>query len=273
MTTLPLISLPDDRYRRFAGFALGALVGVTFATVWQYGDRLSTPGVPLYLPPFGIVGNIAAFALGAGLLGLIVGWSRSGLHGAFVAAAVSAVALVGWSFVQAAEGAAQNLAATFVAGFFLTLPFWGLLVPVLGIVRWAVSNDEEARRDHERWWRRAWRPLLLLLIVGLLGLTALHRPEARVMLARTHQMLQTAQAGGLLPAPLADTEFAARGQGAYALSWEGTDIEKYRIPRPGKNFNQHSVVVARFANGWNLVCLYISLEDPPQCQGREELPR
>ena len=82
-------------------------------------------------------------------------------------------------------------------------------------------------------------------------------------------------AAGLPPA-LRDLEngpFLEKGQGAYELAWERQRIERYRIPRPAKNFDYHSVVVARFRNGWNLVCLYVAPDIAPLCRGFEELPR
>ncbi len=273
MTTLPAISMPNDGYRRVAGFGLGALVGATFGVVSQYGNRLVIPGAPLYQPPLGMVGNIILLALGVGVLGLLVAWPRSGLAGTAIAAALSAVAIIVFSYASAGARRAANPAATMLAGLFLMLPFWGMLVPVLGALRWAVSHDEEARRDRQPWYRRLPQPLVLLLVVGAVSLTALYRDDARTLISKTHQLLQAAQSGGATSKSLADTDFAARGQGAYELSWERDRIERYRIPRPGKNFDQHSVVVARFKNGWNLVCLYVTLTDPPLCRGMEELPR
>jgi hypothetical protein len=270
--TLPAISLPDDRYRRIAGFCLGALLGATYGIVHLYGDRLNIPGAPLYQPPFGIAGDIALYALAVGLLGLLTAWPRSGLAGTGLAAGVSALAVTGWALLEAARGVGQNLGAALLTGIFVTLPFWGLLVPVLGALRWVVGHEEEAKRDRQPWYRRVWQPLVLIVVVGLVSLTSLYNPDARTLIARTNQMLQTAQSGGGIPEPLAGTELATRGQGSYELSWERENIERYRIPRPGKNFDQHSVVVARFKNGWNLVCLYITLDDPPACQGMEELP-
>lgn len=272
MTTLPGISLPNDRYRRIAGFCLGALVGITFATVWQYGDRLVIPGVPLYQPPFGLIGNILMFGFGAGVLGLITAWTRNGIGGTFLAAAVSAVAIVGWAYLSAAAIVRQNVVGAMVTGIFIALPFWGLLVPALGGLRWVVNRNEEAVRDRDKWYRRIWPPLVLLLVVAAISLTAVYDEDARTLIAWTDNMLRRAQAGGAVPGPLAGTEFSTRGQGAYELSWEHQNIEKYRIPRPGRNFDQHSVVVARFKNGWNLVCLYVTLDDPPLCRGMEELP-
>ncbi len=271
--TLPGISLPDDRYRRGAGFALGALLGLTYAAVYQFGDQLAMPGVPLYRPPFGVAGNLVLFALVGGLLGLIAAWPRSGLVGTFIAAALSAAALVISAFASPGARATANPVASIVAGLFLTLPFWGLLVPMIGALRWVVSHDEEARRDRQPWYRRAVRPLILVVVVGLVSLTALYRDDARTLLTRTDEMLRAGRSGGALPAPLVDTSFATRGQGPYQLSWERDRLERYRIPRPGRNFDQHSVVVVRFENGWNLVCLYIDPADPPLCKDMEVIPR
>lgn len=271
--TLPGISLPDDRYRRIAGFVLGALVGFTYAAVFQFGDQLALPGVPLYRPPFGVAGNLVLFAVGGGLLGLLAAWPRSGLLGTFVAAAVSAAVLVGSALISANAAARRGVGVSLIVALFVGLPFWAMLVPVTGVLRWVVSHDEEARRDHQPWYRRVWQPVLLLMLVGAVGLTGLYRDDARDLLTKTAAMIEAGQSGGPLPQPLADTAFSTRGQGRFELSWERDRIERYRIPRPGKNFDQHSVVVARFRNGWNLVCLYVSPTDPPVCRDMEVLPR
>ena len=274
MTTLPGVSLPDDRYRRLVGFSLGALAGATYAAVYQVGDRLAIPGAPLYQPPLGLVGNVMLFAFGGGLLGLIAAWPRSGMAGTFIAATVSAVAIVGSAFLSAGAAAGGGLVGRAFIGIFVALPFWGLLVPITGALRWVVTREEEARRDGQSWYRRAMAPLVLLLAVGLASLTVLYPNDARVLISKTDQMLQTAeQASGSLAEPLISTAFGTRGQGPYELSWERERIERYRIPRPARNLAQHSVVVARFKNGYNLVCLYIDLTDPPVCQDVEVIPR
>jgi hypothetical protein len=269
--TIPGISLPNDRYRRAVGFGLGALIGVTYAAAYQVGDRITIPGIPLYQPPFGLAGNLLMFALGGGLLGLIAAWPRSGIAGTFLAAAVSAVALVASAYISAGT-TGENVAGNVFNGSILALPFWGLLVVMIGPLRWVISHEEEARRDRQPLRRRVLRPLIMLLVVGLAGLTALYPSDARVLLRKENEMLRAAQATGTVPASLASTAFATRGRGPYQLSWERERIERYRIPRPAGNLGQHSVVVARFSNGWNLVCLYVNQTDPPRCQDMEVLP-
>ena len=55
--TMLQISLPDDRYRRWVGFILGGLLGLAYGVVSQLINRVAAPGVPLYQPPYGAVGE------------------------------------------------------------------------------------------------------------------------------------------------------------------------------------------------------------------------
>lgn len=270
--SVPGLSLPDDRYRRIVGFEFGALAAATYGAASQLGDRIAIPGAPLYQPPFGPAGNLLVFAIVGGVLGLIAAWPRSGLAGTFLAAGVSAVVVLASAFTGAGAST-ENLTASIVTGIFLALPFWGLLVLLVGPLRWVVTREEEAKRDGQPASRRMLAPAVLVLVVGLVGLTALYPSDARVLITRMDQMLKSAQASGSVPEPLAGTAFATRGTGPYELSWERQRIERYQIPRPAANFDQHSVVVARFKNGWNVVCLYTNLTDPPMCRDMEVIPR
>lgn len=268
------LSLPDHRYRRLTGLALGAGLGLVYGLVSQLVNRAVLPGVPLYQPPYGPLGNIVLRSLGGGALGLICAWPLGSVQGIFLASAISAVAIVAASFIGA-NPSGEVLVAFALTGIFLALPFWGMLVPLLSALRWGVNGQEEAHRDRLPWSARLLRPALLILGVGLAGALSLYRPTARALLAQTHTLLQQAQASSVLPEPLRNTEsaeFRTRGSGPYELSWEFYNIERYRIPRPGRDFDTHSVVIARFANGWNLVCLYINADEPPLCKGFDQLP-
>ena len=272
--TMLQISLPDDRYRRWVGFILGGLLGLAYGVVSQLINRVAAPGVPLYQPPYGAVGNIALYTLGGGALGTICAWPLGSIQGTALASAISAIIIVVGSFIDAGVSGTTLIAAA-ITGIFLALPFWGMLIPLLSALRWGVNGLEEAHRDRLPWLARLLKPALLIVGVGLVGALSLYRPEARILLIKTHTLLQQAQAGGELPEPLrdmTDNAFQTRGAGPFELSWERRDIERYRIPRPGRNLDNHSVVVARFANGWNLVCLYVTLDDPPLCQGFDQLP-
>ncbi len=271
---LSTLSTPNQAYRRLAGLALGAALGLSYGLAAQLLDRALLPGVPLYQPPFGPVGNIALITAGGALLGLLCAAPLESVTGIFLASAVSAAGLLIFTLVSA-HLSGNQLAAVLMTSVVLALPFWGMLVPLLAVLRWGVNRLDEGRRDRARLPARAAAPLILILLAAAAGALTIYRPEERALLVKTDALLQTAQSAATLPEPLRvldDGSFSARGRGPYQLAWEQRHIERYHIPRPSRNFANHAAVVARFANGWNLVCLYITSAEPPLCKGFEELP-
>ena len=190
------------------------------------------------------------------------------------ARSVSAAGLLIFTLVSARLSGNQ-LTAVLMTSLVLVLPFWGMLVPLLAVLRWGVNRLDEGRRDRTRLPARVPAPLVLILLAAAAGALTIYPPEARTLLVKTDAMLQTAQSSEALPEALRTLEGGSfmGGRGPYQLAWEQKQIERYRIPRPGRNFDRHSVVVARFAAGWNLVCLYITPDEPPLCKGFEELPQ
>lgn len=272
---LSTFSTPNPGYRRLTGLALGAALGLTYGLAAQWLDRALLPGVPLYQPPLGPAGNLALITLGSALLGLICAGPLESVAGIFLASAVSAAGLLIFTFISARLSGNQ-LTAVLMTSFVLALPFWGMLVPLLAVLRWGVNRLDEGRRDRTRLPARVSAPLLLILLAAAAGVLTIYRPEARTLLVKTDALLKTAQSAEALPESLRALEggsFIARGRGPYQLAWEQRHIERYHIPRPGRNFDNHSAVVARFADGWNLVCLYITPDEPPLCKGFEELPQ
>jgi hypothetical protein len=266
-------SQPDDRYRRRTGLLFGAALGLAYGLVSQVGNRLAVPSVPLHQAPFGLVGNVVLYAVAAALLGLLVAVPRSGLKGVFLMAAAGALVIILVSLLTSAS-LSENFALSLVAALSLALPFWGLFVPVFAALRWVISHQEESRRDRRPWRGRVLGPLLLIALVAWLGYAAIYPPVARATLQRADALLSQAAATGAAPAPLVEIPgYAAHSAAPYRLGWEAGDLNKYRIPRPGRAFDQHSAVVARYGDGWNLVCIYITLDEPPICRGFDALPQ
>jgi hypothetical protein len=265
-------------YRRLTGLLFGAGLGLTFGLTSQLTNRILLPGIPLHQPPLGPLGNIVLCMLCGALLGVISAWPQSSIHGTFIASAVSALVIVVGNFALAAPSG-NTLVAIVLTGIFLVLPFWGMLVPLIAALRWGVNKLVDAHDDRLPIRSRITIPVLLVLVIGLVGSLTHYRTDARRLLILTHALLQEGQlavSADALPPALRVTEvgpFLEAGRVAYKLSWERERIERFRIPRPGKNFDYHSVVVARFKNDWNLVCLYITPDIAPLCKGFEELPR
>jgi hypothetical protein len=266
------------QYRRLTGLLFGAALGLMFGLTSQLINRILLPGVPLYQPPLGPLGNILASLLAGGLLGVICAWPESSINGTFIASAFAAAAILGGNAVLAEPGR-STLGTRLLTSIVLILPFWALLAILIAALRWAVNKLVDAHADHLPIRARVTVPVVLLLIAGLVGAAPAYRGEARTLLAQTNALLREGQAAAsveALPAPLrvpAVGVFLEAGRVPYALSWQQQGIEKYRIARPIENFDNHSVVVARFKNDWNLVCVYITPERPPLCQAFEELPK
>ena len=266
------------KYRRLTGLLFGAGLGLMFGLTSQLTNRILLPGIPLYQPPLGPLGNILASVLAGALLGVLCAWPQSSINGTFIASAVAALTLLTGNALLAEPGR-STLGTRLLTSIVLLLPFWALLAILIAALRWGVNKLVDAHADHLPLRARVTVPAVLLLAVGLIGALPTYRGEARMLLARTHALLregQAAESAEALPAPLrvpAVGVFLEAGRVPYALSWQQQGIEKYRIARPIENFDNHSAVVARFKNDWNLVCLYITPERPPLCQAFEELPK
>lgn len=266
------------KYRRLTGLRFGAGLGLMFGLTSLLTNPILLPGIPLYQPPLGPLGNIMLCVLTGALLGVISAWPEGSIQGTFIASAISALVIVAGNFALAAPSG-NTIVAILLTGFFLVLPFWAMLVPLIAALRWGVNKLVEAHADRLPIRSHITIPTLLLPAVGLVGSLSHYRADARQLLAQTGAWLQESQRAvnaDALPPSLRVPEvgsFLEKGRGAYGLSWEHQRIERFGIPRPGKNFDCHSVVVARFASGWNLVCLYIASDIAPLCKGFEELPR
>jgi cbb3-type cytochrome oxidase subunit 3 len=279
MTQHLVFTPPDDRYRRLAGLWLGALLGLVYGMASQFLNRALLPGVPLHQPPFGAAGNILMIAAAGALLGLIAAWPNSSLLGISLASGVSALAILVSGFLSAPADATAGspLGLAFIAAF-LFLPFWALLAPLIAALRWGVNHQEEAHRDRLPIRARLGTLVILVLLVALAGTFYLYRSGRRTVLANANALLAAAQAAPSPDAWPAALRAPAVGPLAdhldqrYELSWEREGIARYRIPRPAANFDNHSAVIARFADGWNLVCIYIAPEEPPICRGFDKLP-
>jgi hypothetical protein len=266
-------------YRRVFGLALGALLGLVFGFVSQAINRIALPGLPLHQPPLGPAGNVLLIALLGAALGGVAAWPAGSIPGVFMASAVAAVLITLVSFlgVQLTD---RNQLGMIVTGIFMLLPLIGLMAPMLGLFRWTVNKELEAQREAAPAWRHLRLPLSLAVVLALLGALSLLPGDAQQELTAMDALLKAglaarnpgARAGalaGALPASLAGEDvgdFLAQARGAYALEWTRNNLNRFRIPRPGRNFDSHAVVVAHFANGWRLACLFVTPSEPPECK-------
>jgi len=261
----------ESAYRRVFGLALGALLGLVYGLTSQTINRIILPGIPLYQPPLGPAGNTLLIALLGALLGMVAAWPTGSIAGTFAASTVAAALLTFVSFLSV-RLTEQNTAGMIVAALFILLPLIGLMVPLLGLFRWVVNKEMEARREAASTWRHLRAPLALIAVFAVIGALALFSPEARQELLVMDRLLRdglTAQSADASPAALRTEDvggFSRQAQGAYTLEWTQKNLNRFRIPRPGRNFDSHAVVLARFANGWQLACLFMAPAEPPECK-------
>lgn len=265
----------ESASRRLFGLALGALLGLVYGLASQTINRLILPGIPLHQPPLGPVGNALLSMLLGALLGLVAAWPVGSIAGIFAAGTVAAGLLTFVSFLSV-RLTEKNSSGMIVAALFLLLPLIALLAPLLGLFRWVVNQEMEARRETASTWRRLGAPLALIAVFAVFGAFSLFPPEARQELIAMSRLLRDGLAvssADTLPAALRTEDvgdFAGRAEESYTLEWTQRNLNRFRIPRPGRNFDSHAVVLARFANGWQLACLFVASAEPPECKSYEE---
>lgn len=261
----------NNAIRRGLGFALGALLGLAYGAVSQGINRIVLPGIPLYQPPYGPFGNtILTVLVGAGL-GLATAWPVGGIQGTFLGSGVAAGIIVGITFIGV-NITEQTRAGLTVAAAFILLPIAGMIVPVLGFFRWLINQQIERLREAAPLRRRVWGPIgATLLTIGVAALS-LYSGDARQELMALNTLLSagsSAASPANLPPALRTAEvgdFQTHTQSAYTLEWTRQNLNRFRIPRPGRNFDSHAVVLARFTDGWRLACLFVTPDEPPVCQ-------
>ena len=258
------------------GCLLGLGLALAFGLVAQNVNRLALPGVILYQPPLGPWGNLVLLGTAGAALGLFSAWPENGVVGTFASAGLGALLLIAFNML-AARSVGDRLWVFIVGNAILAVPLAALCVPLLGLVRWIAARQDEARQTRVPTWRRLPGPLALCLVAGACGALALYHEDTRVTLARLDGSLaqaQTAEDAGALPAFLQAEDvggFLEHARGSYTLQHESNNIDRFRIPRPGLNFDNHQAIIARFDAGWSLVCIYPTPDMDPLCKGFDGL--
>jgi len=250
---------------------------LVFGIVSQAVNPLLLPGIDLYLPPFGPAGNILlAVAVGA-CIGLLCAWMEPSVPGVLSAAAIGAILMLVAAFFTGSTPL-MELPVSTIGFIFLFVPFTGMLIPLLWLVRSTINKLTDSRLEKMNLAARWWLPLAVVAAAGAIGWSLVYTIPARTVLIHNQQMLQhglTASSMAMMPAPLLGPEmedFASHASQKYTLAWDNKRINAYAIPRTAAPEYLMSVVIARFDNGWNVVCLYPTAESQPRCRSFDDLP-
>ncbi|HSF81005.1 MAG TPA: hypothetical protein VLA49_07210 [Anaerolineales bacterium] len=267
--------MSDIAYRRWFGALLGVGLGLCYGLVSQYINRLALPGIPIYQPPLGPLGNTLLWMGAIGLFALMGAWHAEGAIGMYAGGGLGAVMIMILTLTSGMISMDRLQLRIFIL-LLILIPLGGLLTILAGLLRWVVNREVEGRIDRTGLVVRAWVPLSLLALVGLIGSTARYpdwgKAEVRRMADMLQAGLQTTQTAAL-PEPLQSVRvgnFLDQAKGSYTLAWENQEINRFAIPRgSSKRDWEESAVIARFANDWSLVCIYPDAEAEPACKGFE----
>lgn len=260
-----------NRLRRIGGLVLGAALALIFGLLSGLINPLNLPGVPFYQPPFGLWGNLVLWVVMGLLISFAATWSESG--GAGVAwGCLTGVVAVSIFQLWIALQSPYFIEGKVVAILAIAIPLAGALLPIIFFFRSALDRLYEDR-DRPFWWPgKIWKIVSMLLITVVIGLAFQYSPTALRMIQRMDDMLragQQADAVEALPEPLRGSrvvDFQQFGAGAYELSWDRDEYNRYAIPRLSGHEGTQAVVVANFKNGWLLACLYPDTEGTPECR-------
>lgn len=265
-------------YRRFVGALLGGAIGLAYGVVVQVVTAVDNPGVPLYQPPLGLVGNLLLVTASATAMGLATAWPADSWRGVLAGSTVGVILL--WLRAQLVPGSPALLAETdqvmSVLLDVLAIPVAFLItLPVSALVRWTV--DEECARRERSWlsWKRTRLPLLLLGGALLGAMSSRYPADVRADLAAMDALIQAGQAASStteLPEPLQRRQvhdFLLYGQGTYALEWQARPLR--RVSDSGGVAGASSpgspqTIIAHFANGYQLSCLFLLEGAAPRCR-------
>jgi hypothetical protein len=269
----------DNAYRRIFGFIIGTAIGLVFALVSQSINYLSLPGLPLFVPPFGALNNTIAYTLLGALTGLLVAWPENGIFGVVFGSLVAALVVTITGFLS---GTLDNeiLFSKITVLILLFVPVMAIFVPIMILLRWIAARETTAHHE-ERSLGEPWRatrlilPVGLVLIAGLLGFTQQYPDYGDSVTLRMNDLIQQsmkAQSAADLPVSLQPpyvNQFQAKANGAYTLQWDKDQGNRYALPRYSGPVSP-SIVIARFDNGYLLVCLFTSLDVPDTCKDFNE---
>jgi hypothetical protein len=258
--------MTEQRYRRAAGAIIGMLFGFVYAAVSQLVNRLALPGIPLYQPPLGPAGNILLGLVAGAGLGLLCAWPASPAKGVSLGGAAAAIGIFIFTLLRMGTGAATTLVS-----LLFSMPMAWVSVLILAVVRWLVDRQVEARREAAPLSRRLRLPLILVGVMGLLALFALRDVDARLELQRMNALVQAGLRAGdaaALPPPLrapAVVGFPAGPRSKYTLEWTNVELDRFIELRPAANYDRQAAVIARFADGRLLACIYSAPKAEPSC--------
>jgi hypothetical protein len=276
-----LLYVPDDktlearqkswiRDRRRFGILLGLALGLIYGAISQSINHLYLPDLPLYYPAPGPWLIALLFVLLGGALGFASAWPNNSLLGILLGGTIGALVMDIATLLETGLNS-SDIRMVIAALFIIAMPLVASLALVVALFRGALDWHQRTLRGKGPLWLSAGIPLVLALLIGWMAVTSGYSPTARTLLVRARDLIEEGRAAAepaALPGALrvnAVKDFSAHANQPYALEWDADPTNRYAIPRPLGQGGADALVIARFADGWTLVCLYTWVTAPPQC--------
>lgn len=263
-------------HRRLFGLMLGMLTALAFSLVQQNINFLVMPGIPFYSPPFGPVANVALGTAVGALLGYVTAWAETAAKGVLVGSLTGSF-LVSAATMVSGRTDPTSMTDKAIGLIIIFVPTTAFFALVMILFRWLINREEDAYRESISWkppspLQRILPPVAVVLLAGSLGLLSMYNDLARAVTPRMQALIaegQNAQSPGQLPQALQVEEvhdFLQNARQPYTIQWDKDDGNKFAIPRPNTSPFDQSTVIARFANGYMLVCVYPDPVYEPRCK-------
>jgi hypothetical protein len=269
-------TLVYDLNRRRHGLVIGLAAGLVYGLVAHGANLALLPGIALYQPPFGWLGNTLLWTVVGGLLGLICAWPSSSIYGVVVASLVAGLMLQISTLLSGHIN--LNLWRKLIGAAGLYLPFAAMASPLLGLLRGAVNEQREWYQQVWVSWRRLRLPLLFVGVIAGLATLWVYPAEGIDITRRLDALIQLGLEAGKdpagLPTALKDPlvgAFTEKATPAYQLEFSRQDLNRFQIPYAPQGDFQPAGSIARFSSGWALVCVYVNPIEAPFCRGFDNL--
>jgi small basic protein len=236
---------------------LGGGFGLAYGLVSQWLNVVLLPNVPLYLSSFEPNLALSIYACVGVLFGGLAAWPHKFSNGLFLGSFVGALAAQALIIWQGRLDVGVNLLVAAI----LFLPLAGAGAAVAGPLRWLVEKQLDILWDQLSWARLSVIPLGVMVLGGVMGLTAVYPPTAQAHLTRFNTYLQNALVTYTLPNV---PDFASHADLHYALTWTTDRVERFRIPYQLGESGRAAIEV-RFANGWQMACVMSDQRPAPRC--------
>jgi hypothetical protein len=258
----------SKKARWIMGTIFGAIIGLVYGVVSQSINSVFLPGVPLFAPAPGRFVTVLLAGLAGGALGFLVTWPEEFLLGVLISS-VAGTLVSSLLSLQTQAGGSEGIFGVSVVLFITFLPRIFYFIPVVAMIRWAVSLwEKEIGYETFAFRKLVGSATVLVLAAAVLGAFSLYTPKTRHAIKDVNQMILAGrQASSLssLPQPLQKVSgFLENSNSAYTVKL----VNPVTIPisRASAGFDENEVdVEVSFASGFRFGCVYTPLVSQPSC--------